>query len=79
MSEVELGGIETSFQIISSHHLVNGNAHERVMFRGTSVIDVVGPFRRYGNNGTEQGKERRLHLDEAANNLLNELPTRRRQ
>lgn len=73
VSEIELGGIEAGFQIVPSDNLVDGNAHERVMFRRTSVIDVVGPFRRNSDDSAEQGQEVRLHLDRATNNLLTGL------
>jgi hypothetical protein len=45
VSEVELAGVESGLEVISADNFVDSNAHERVMLRRASIVDVVGPFR----------------------------------
>ena len=53
MGEVQLARIERLVQIASSDYFVNCNAHERVVFTRTPVIEVLSPARQGG------GRERK--------------------
>lgn len=56
MCEVQLVGIEWFLHVVPPHNFMNGNSHEWMMFRWTSVIDVLGPARRGGSSEPKEDK-----------------------